>query len=56
MWIPKGATLIRGRRLFEVRRLLEEIRQLISNQCSTHMKTTCITNQLTGLKHWLEVG
>ena len=26
MWIPKGAALIRGRRLFEVRRLLEKIR------------------------------
>ena len=25
MWIPKGSTLIRGRRLFEARRLLEEI-------------------------------
>ena len=26
MWIPKGAALIRGLRLFEARRLLEEIR------------------------------
>ena len=26
MWIPKGAALIRGRRLFETRRLLEEKR------------------------------
>ena len=26
MWIPKGAALIRGRLLFEARRLLEEIR------------------------------
>ena len=26
MWIPKGAALIRGRRLFEARCLLEEIR------------------------------
>ena len=25
MWTPKGAALIRGRRLFEARRLLEEI-------------------------------
>ena len=25
MWIPKDATLIRGRRLFEAQRLLEEI-------------------------------
>ena len=25
MWIPKGVTLIRGRRLFEPQRLLEEI-------------------------------
>ena len=28
MWIPKGAALTRGRRLFEARRLLEEIRYL----------------------------
>ena len=28
MWILKGAGLIRRRRLFEVRRLLEEIRYL----------------------------
>ena len=28
MWIPKGVTFIRGRRLFEARRLLEEIRYL----------------------------
>ena len=26
MWIPKGAALISGRRLFEARRLLEEMR------------------------------
>ena len=26
MWIPKGTALIRGRRFFEARRLLEEIR------------------------------
>ena len=26
MWIPKGAALIRGGRLFEVRHLLEKIR------------------------------
>ena len=26
MWIPKSVALIRGRRLFEARRLLEEIR------------------------------
>ena len=26
MWIPKGATLIRGHRLFEARHLLEEIK------------------------------
>ena len=26
MWIPKDATLIRGRGLFKVRRLFEEIR------------------------------
>ena len=25
MWTPKGASLIRGRRLFQTRRLLEEI-------------------------------
>ena len=25
MWIPKGAARIRGRRLFEARRLLQEI-------------------------------
>ena len=25
MWIPKGAALVRGRRLFEARRLLKEI-------------------------------
>ena len=29
---------------------------LVSNQCSTHIKTTCITIQLNGLKHWLDVG
>ena len=29
---------------------------LISNQYSTHIETTCVTNQLTGLKYWLEVG
>ena len=29
MWIPKDAALIRGWRLFEVRRLLEETRHLI---------------------------
>ena len=28
-WIPKGAALIRGRRLFETRHLLEEIRYLM---------------------------
>ena len=28
MWIPKGAALIRGRHLFEARRLLEEIRHI----------------------------
>ena len=28
MWIPKGAVLIRGRRLFEAGRLLEEIQYL----------------------------
>ena len=27
MWISKGAAVIRGRRLFETRRLLEGIRQ-----------------------------
>ena len=26
MWIPKAATLIRGRRLFEAQRLLAEMR------------------------------
>ena len=29
MWIPKDAVLIRRRRLFEARRLLEEIRYAI---------------------------
>ena len=29
MWIPKGAALIRGRDLFEARRLLEEIRYVL---------------------------
>ena len=28
MWLPKGVALIRGRRLFEVRYLLEEIRYI----------------------------
>ena len=28
MWLPKGVALVRGRRLFEARRLLEEIRHL----------------------------
>ena len=28
MWIPNGAELIAGRRLFETRRLLEEIRYM----------------------------
>ena len=30
MWTPKGAALIRGRRLFEDQRLLEEVRYVIS--------------------------
>ena len=29
MWIPKGVALIRGRDLFEARRLLEEIRYVL---------------------------
>ena len=29
MWIPKGVALIRGRDLFESRRLLEEIRYVL---------------------------
>ena len=32
MWIPKGAALIRGRHLFEARRLLEEIRYFDQNR------------------------
>ena len=28
MWMPKGVVLISGQRLFEARRLLEEIRYL----------------------------
>ena len=28
MWIPKGAAFVRGRRLFEARRLLPNIRYL----------------------------
>ena len=32
MFIPKGAALIRGRRLFEVRRLSEEIRYCTTAQ------------------------
>ena len=30
MWISKDAVLVRGRRLFEAKRLLEEIRYIIS--------------------------
>ena len=29
MWIPRGEALIRGRSLFEARRLLEEIRYIL---------------------------
>ena len=31
MWIPKGVALIRGGRLFEARRLLDEIRYIDSD-------------------------
>ena len=46
MWIPKGAAVIRGRRLFEARRLLEEIQfigqevtmaSLVANIIKSHL-------------------
>ena len=37
MWITKGAAFIRGRRLFEARRLLEEIHYL-------HIETSVFVN------------
>ena len=36
MWIPKGAALIRGRRLFETRYLLEEIQHLFFTAMKIH--------------------
>ena len=39
MWIPKGAALIRGRRLFEARYLLEEIQYLFFTAMKIHSMT-----------------
>ena len=39
MWILKGAALIRGRRLFEALRLLEEIRYIANCLIFDNMKT-----------------
>ena len=36
MWIPKGDALIRGRRLFEVKCLLEEIRNAMQWNIASH--------------------
>ena len=52
MWIHKGMTLIRGRRLFETRRFLEEIRLLFHDGGPYHIETSpliCRANQCTGL-------
>ena len=38
MWIHKGATLIRGQRLFETRRLLEEIQYVTKYQRMDQVK------------------
>ena len=36
MWIPEGAALIRGRHLFETRRLLDEIQYFINQKASRY--------------------
>ena len=44
MWIPKGAVLKRGRRLFEARRLLQKIRHFTLKLINTLLLYICFKN------------
>ena len=48
MWIPKGVVLIRGQCLFEVRRFLEEIRNLYYQSAVYQFKYNWLTRDLHG--------
>ena len=45
MWIPKGAALIRGQRLFEASCLLEEIRYLFFTAMKIHTMACIVKKQ-----------
>ena len=51
MWIPKGATLIRGRRLFEAWCLLEEIRYLFFTGTKIHIMARIVKKQTNFIFH-----